>query len=141
MAVSMFNHTWDLLDAGVRTPEADRELLASAYASYAHWRRIGEPKNHSVSDWQVSRVWAVLGDSARAEEHGAEALRIAQEHGLDPFYVAYGHEALARASVLGGDAPGRDAHLSAAEALLADIADDDSADLVRSDLEEIRKFG
>ena len=138
MAAAMFNRTWELLDAPDRTAEDDRALLASAYASWVHWRNVGEAKNHSVSDWQVSRVWAVLGDGARAADHGREALRIAEEHGLGPFYVAYGYEALARAAAIVGDVPVRDQHLAAAEALLEDIADGESAELVRIDLEDIR---
>ncbi|HSF84540.1 MAG TPA: hypothetical protein VLG28_02620 [Acidimicrobiia bacterium] len=138
MAAEMFNRTWDLLDAGERTPEADRRLLAAAYASYAHWREVGTPKNHSVSDWQVSRVWAALGDAGHAAEYGAEALRIAEEHDLGAFYVAYGHEALARAATLRGDAAERDRRLAAAEAMLDDIDEAESAELIRNDLEAIR---
>lgn len=138
MARAMFNHTWDLLDAGERSPAADRELLASAYASYAHWRRVGDAKNHSISDWQVSRVWAVVGDAVRAAEHGAAALRLAEEHDLGPFYVGYGHEALARAAAVAGDVATRDRHLEAAATLSQEIADSDNAAALRADLDEMR---
>lgn len=138
MAIEMFNHAWDLLDNPDRSDDQDRELLAAAYASWAHWRRVGTPKNFSVSDWQVSRVWAVAGDASRAAEHGAEALRLAEEHDLGPFYIGYGHEALARAAGVAGEVATRDEHLAAAEALLDLIDDDDSADLLRTDLDDIR---
>lgn len=138
MAAEMFNHTWELLDTADRSEQQVRELLASAYASWAHWRRVGTPKNFSVSDWQVSRVWAVLGDPARAAEHGAEALRLAEEHDLGPFYTGYGHEALARAASLAGDVAVCESHLTTAETLLGQIDDPESAALIRSDLDDIR---
>ncbi len=140
MAAEMFNATWELLDAGDRSPEADRTLLATAYASWAHWRRVGMPKNFSVSDWQMSRVWSVIGDAARTGEHGAEALRIAEDDGLGPFYVGYGHEALARAAALAGDRAAVDRHLAAAEALLSQVDEAESADVLRADLEAIRSM-
>ena len=88
MAVELFNRTWRLLESE-RGPDEDRELLASALASWLHWRRVGEPANFAVSDWQVARVCTVLGDTARAEEYAWSSLRVAQDHHLGAFYVGY----------------------------------------------------
>lgn len=138
LAVDMFNATWDLLDSEDRTAEEDRTMLGSALASRLHWRHVGEPKNFSISDWQVSRVFSVLGDVDRAKEYGQSALDIAAEYGLGPFYVGYAEEALARAAALDGD--GEELHhwMSRALASLDDIEDGDARELLRADLEEIK---
>ena len=138
MAAELFNRTWEHLEIEDRTPEQDREMLSAAYGSRYHWRIVGGPKNASVSDWQVSRVWAVLGDGLRAEEHGKLALETARKHGLGPFYEAYAHEALARAAALTGDDDARDHHLAEAEELSLDIRSTDEADLLEGDLEALR---
>lgn len=137
MAAELFNRTWELLDMGDRTPADDREMLGAAYASRYHWRMVGDARNQSVSDWQMSRVWAVLGDASRAADHGRLALQIAEVDDVGPFYVGYGHEALARAAQLDGDQVTRDRHLAAARDLLAEVGDTDEAALLRKDLDDI----
>ncbi len=137
MAAALFNRTWELLDAADRSAEDQLEMLSAAYGSRYHWRQIGEPKNFSVSDWQVARVLAVAGEAGRAAEHAAESLRLAQEHDLGPFYAGYAHEALARAAAVAGDVAARDEHLAAARAHLAEIDDEDSAAMLQADLDEL----
>ena len=53
-AVDLFNRTWDLIEKRHRSEDDDLDILTSALASLHHWRQVGEPKNLSVSDWQVS---------------------------------------------------------------------------------------
>lgn len=138
MAAELFNRTWELLEIEDRTAEQDREMLSAAYGSRHHWRIAGGPKHSSVSDWQVSRVWAVLGDGMRAEEHGKLALETARGNGLGPFYEAYAHEALARAAALTGDDDALEHHLAEAEELSFDIRGSDEAELLKGDLEALR---
>jgi len=136
-AVDLFNATWDLLDSESRTAEDDRMMLGAALASRLHWRHVGEPKNFSVSDWQVSRVFSVLGDVVRAKEYGQSALDIAAEYGLGPFYVGYAEEALARAAALEGDEEQLQHWMARAKASLDDIEDDDAKELLNADLDAI----
>ncbi len=137
MAATLFNRTWELLDAADRSAEDEREMVSAAYGSRYHWRQVGEPKNFSVSDWQIARVLAVVGDAGRAAEHAAESLRLAEEYDFGPFYAGYAHEALARAAAVAGDLATRDEHLAAARAHLAEINDADSAAILEADLEEL----
>lgn len=138
MAAELFNRTWEYLEIADRSAAQDREMLSAAYGSRYHWRIVGGPKNSSVSDWQVSRVWSVLGDGVRAREHGTLALDTARKHGLGPFYEAYAHEALARAAALVGDDDALDHHLAEAEELSFDIRSPDEAELLKGDLEALR---
>lgn len=136
-AVDLFNHTWDLLEASHRTEDDDLDMLASALGSLHHWRQIGEPKNLSVGDWQVSRVLAVLDHPDAAARFGRRALQIAEASDLGPFYTGYAHEALARAAAVGGDAETRDRHLEAARSLAARVGQKGERDRLVADLEEV----
>ncbi len=140
-AVDLFNATWDLLESESRTAEDDRTMLGAALASRFHWRHVGEPKNFSISDWQVSRVFAELGDVVRAREYAGSALEIATEYGLGPFYVGYAEEALARAAALAGDDGEREHWMSRARASLDDIEDAETKALLAADLDEIDRWG
>ncbi len=61
LAVGLFNYTWTLLENPNRTPEQDDEMLHAAHASRYHWGEVGEQVNLARGEWQVSRVYAVLG--------------------------------------------------------------------------------
>ena len=138
MAAELFNRAWELLDQQVRTPEEDREMLAAASGSRYHWRVVGGPKQQCISDWQMSRVWAVLGDALRAAVYGQLSLEMAERYQLGPFYVGYAHEALARAAAVAGDEATWRRHLAEAEELSLDISKTDDAELLRADLSDLR---
>ncbi len=133
----MFNKTWELLDRDDRTDEDDREMAAMALASRYHWRQAGEAKNHSISDWQVSRVFSVLGDAPMALSFGKAALEVAMESELAPFYVGFGHEAVARAAALAGDSAIRNDHLAKARAQAEAVEDAEERKMLTDDLETI----
>lgn len=137
LAVKTFNRTWELLDQPERTVTEDAEMLTTAFASRYHWLQVGEPHNFSVSDWQVARVAAVLGFGDLAEQFGKSALGIAVEHDLAPFYVGYGHEALARAARLAGDDDAAARHLASAHEQLDLVDADVERDVLATDLAEL----
>lgn len=137
IAVALFNRTWELLDKENRTSVDDAEMLTAAFASRYHWRQIGDARNFSVSDWQVSRVAAVLGYPDLAEEYGRCSLEAAAAAHLQPFYVGYAHEALARAALLAGDRTAFAKHLAAAHEMLDQVSDAGERDLLAPDLAEL----
>ena len=137
LAVDLFNRTWALLDKPVRSDEDKAEMLTVAFASRYHWRQIGDAENFSVSDWQISRVAAVLGYPELAEEYGRRSLHVASLAGLAPFYVGYAHEALARAARLAGNRDDVAEHLEAGLERLSQVEDAAERDLLSADLKEI----
>lgn len=137
VAVELFNRTWELLDKERRTDAEDAEMLTAAFASRYHWRQIGDSKNFSVSDWQVSRVAAVLGNPDLAEDYGRRSLEVASSANLGPFYVGYGHEALARAALMAGNRKEAGRHLRSAQELLEQVVDSSARDLLAADLGEL----
>ena len=136
MAAHLFNRAWELLESEP-TPGRDRELLATALASWLHWQRVGAAVNHAVAEWQVSRVYAVLGEARRAAAHAQTGLEIAEGAALGPFYLGYAFESLARAAAVAGDTVGRDAWLERARAAAGQVADAEERTLLLADLEAV----
>ena len=94
----LFNYTWSHLAQKDRTKSETDEKLHAAHASRYHWGRAGTPRNVSIGEWQISRVYSVLGRSEPALYHGRRALEIARRSSLGSFYVAYAYEAMVRAA-------------------------------------------
>lgn len=115
-AADCFNRAWDLIDKPSRSPEEDIEMLAASFASLWHWKHREDcsPTKLSVSHWQLSRIYALLGELAAAERHGRLSLDYASRPDTPAFYRAYAHEALARCAALAQNWP--EAERSLAEA-------------------------
>lgn len=137
LAPHAFNHTWSLLDAPNLTREQEEEMLSSAFAQRYHWYSVGDARNWAISDWQVSRVAAVLGYEELALRFGERSLEIAVEHGLDPFVLGFAHEAIARAAAVVDDVATFTDHLELARAQLAEIEDPEERELLEADLAEM----
>jgi hypothetical protein len=137
LAKTTFNKTWEYLDRADRTEDDDREMLAHAAASWYHWRQVGEPENRSVSDWQMSRVFVVLGKPDLAMSFAKSCLALAEESELDPVFIGFGHEAIARAAAASGDTALRDEHLAAGKAVLESLTDPEDREVLGGDLATI----
>lgn len=134
-----FHRVWGFLD---KEPEAlsesDREtMLSLAHASLAHWRDREDAtrQNFSVGYWLLSRVYSVLGDAGPALRYGHRSLEFAE--GESPFFLGYGHEAIARAAKLDGDEQSFREHLQRARSLVAEISDPQDRSLLESDLTDL----
>ncbi len=113
-------------------------MLTAAFTSRHHWQEIGEPRNFAISDWQVSRVAAVLGYADLADEYGQRSLDVASRAHLGAFYEGYAHEALARAARLAGNRDLKAKHLDVAYDLLGQIEETAERDMLGADLNELR---
>ena len=138
LAASLFNRAWDLLAQGRRSPDEKEEMLRTAHASAYHWYRIGTSRNFSIAEWQLSRVYSVLRRPEPALHHGERSLRLAKQGRLAPFYVAYGHEALARAYSIARERALRDRHLREARRLVGKVREPAARRLLEADLLTIR---
>ena len=125
VGADLFNYTWSLLDRKKRTRDEDDEMLHAAHASRYHWGHAGTALNRSIAEWQISRVYAVLGRGEPALHHGRRSLEIARKNRLGRFYVAYAYEAMARASAVAGEARARDRYLREARRIGASVRDRD----------------
>jgi hypothetical protein len=133
-----FNQAWDYIDKKDRSTRDEQAMVALAHASIYHWMQRPDCTDQqlSVGYWQASRVHALLG-------HALEARRLAEtclsySKSLPPFFLAYAHEAIARAEGLSGNAPDRDRHLAQARKLAEALADADERAMLIADLETVR---
>ncbi|MBT3388794.1 MAG: hypothetical protein HN413_00130 [Chloroflexi bacterium] len=102
-AVDCFNQTWDLLDKPDRSKEEDLQMIRTAHTSRYHWGQIGEAVNFARGDWQIARVYAVLGFGVMSYKYAKSCLELCENENLDYFDLAFAYEALARACFVSGD--------------------------------------
>jgi hypothetical protein len=104
LAVDLFNHVWTLIELPERTPEQDDEMIHAAHASRSHWGEVGTRANLARGEWQVSRVYTVLGRSEPALHHAHRCLAYVEVgDGIEDWDLPFAFEALARAHALAGD--------------------------------------
>lgn len=112
-------------------------MVQAAVASLWHWSQRSDctPKNLSIGNWQVSRVHALIGSGQEAMRYGQMSLKYSA--GLRAYYVAYAHEAIARAAILLGDKIKAGEHLKLARARLGEIEDGDERGQLEKELGEL----
>lgn len=140
LAVGYFNSTWELIDLPSRTPEQDRDMLASALASRQHWGEGGgEAENLAIADWQVAHVASLAGWPEVAVTFAAAAYERARAADLPTWMRASTAEGMARACAAAGDRAGYDKYATEARELLATVDDEEDRNLVESQLASIRR--
>ena len=100
LGVDLFNEVWRLME----TREDDERMVNAAHASAFHWAGAPEckPENRARSEWQISRVYTVLGRGEPAVWHAQRCLEWCESAGIDDWDLAYAYEALARAHAVSG---------------------------------------
>ena len=106
LGVDLFNMVWRLIESR----EDDDRMLHAAHASRYHWGEAPEakPENLARGEWQISRVYVVLGRAEPAIWHAQRCLEQCEEAGIGDWDLAYAYEALARAHALAGNAEAGD---------------------------------
>jgi tetratricopeptide (TPR) repeat protein len=139
LAAQLFNETWRLMELEGRTSQDDDQMLHTAHASRYHWGQVHDvtPAHLARGEWQISRVYAVLGRPEPALHHARRVLDLCQENGIGDWDLAFAYEALARAHAVAGDAAGAREHTDQALDAAEDIAEDEDRDLLLADLETI----
>lgn len=136
LGIELFNRTWALLESPGR--DAD-ELLHCAHASAYHWLQAGTVANRARSEWQCSRVYAVLGRPEPALHHARRCLELCESapDEIEEFDLPFAYEALARAHAVAGDEAEAREWLGRARAAGERISDEDDRVLLESDLATI----
>jgi hypothetical protein len=137
LAVDLFNRVWALLEREERTPEEIDELAHAAHASAYHWRLVGAPENFARSEWQCSRVYAVLGRPEPAILHASRCLELCEQHGLGDWDLGFAYEALARAHAVAGHGGDTELWLARARDQAGRVADADDREHLLDDLATI----
>lgn len=113
-------------------------MIELALASLFLWKNVPDsaPLNLSIGNWQVSRVYALLEDGAQAVLFAEKAVSEAESDGVDPFYLTYGHEAMAHGYKILGNALKTEEHIALAHAALAKSEEKETEGLI-ADLKEL----
>jgi hypothetical protein len=137
LAVSLFNETWRLMKLERRKREQDDDMIHTAHVSAHRWRQGGKPENFARSEWQCSRVYAVLGRGEPALWHARRCLEMCEEHGIGDWDLAFAYEALARAQAVAGSGDEMRRYVALAREAGERIAEDDDRELLFADLATI----
>lgn len=138
LSVACFNSTWDIIDKTDRTSSDEIAMLLRAMTSLWHWTQRADctPRNLSVGYWQVSRVLTLIGQGDLAWKFG-ELCRDSSSPD-EPFYLAYAHEALARAATILGRTDDARNHLEEAHRLAEAVPDPADREPLLKDLASIQ---
>lgn len=138
LGVEYFNKTWEYLDKSIRTEEEKQQMIHLAHTSLWHWMNAAEctPTNLSVGYWQISRVYAVVGEPDNAVKYGNICLHISRDKTVGPYYEAYAHEALARAYIIMNKKDIALQHLQEANKFMPEIDEKDGVYLLK-DMEQL----
>lgn len=132
-----FNRAWQLIEKTGRSPEEDEEMIRLCQASIWHWTQRPDcaARNMSIGYWQASRIFAILGRAEEARRYARLCLEYSREETL--FFIAYAHEALARAEKVAGNHGQAEVHRAEALRIAGMIDDLEDRNLVLEDLKSI----
>jgi hypothetical protein len=106
-------------------------------ASRFHWDNAGDDRNRAIGEWQVARVYAVLGRGEPALFHARRCLDYASRPGADDWLVAGAHEGLARAQAVSGDLEAARDSRDTARRLLERVADPEERKVIEADIDTL----
>jgi len=139
-AVDCFNNTWTLIEKADRSPQDDARMIHMAHASRFHWGEIGTPLNFARGDWQISRVYAILGQGQNALTYAKNCLHLCNDNDFGDFDLAFAYEAAARAFAVLGDVKMTEKHRELAKKAGEIIAKEDDRKYFFNELETIAQI-
>lgn len=134
---SCFNAVWDLIDKNQKTKEEIETMIHLTHTSFWHWTEVPEvtPTNLSVGYWQLSRVYALVGNGKEALYYGNRSLEVSLENRLEPFYIGYSYEAITRAYEILHETALKKENLDKAMEHCEKITEEENKNLLKSDLD------
>ena len=131
----------ELLEKGDRTPVDDDEMVNAAHASRYLWTAIGNAQNYAIGDWQISRVYSVLGRAEPAVFHARRCLDHAAKVDGQLWLLASAYEGLSRAYAVAGDRAAAVEWKAKAEQRLQEVEDADDREIVERDIATLPGLG
>ncbi|MGC8487280.1 MAG: hypothetical protein ACP5QO_03530 [Clostridia bacterium] len=140
LARDLFNRVWDLIDKPDRSITENDAMVQAAHASRFHWGVAGGPRQWARGEWQLSRVYAILGRLPAARFHARRCKDLVQRHTLGPFDEAFADEAMARVCALSGDSCARDRLLRRARAVAAQVTSTGDREWIEYNLDAVSQL-
>ncbi len=139
LAGETFNLTWDLMDRKDRSPADDDLMVHAAHTSRFHWGKVGTEVNLERGDWQISRVYALLGKGTEALHYARSCLDTCIRNEIGDFDLAFALEAMARAHALLDEWEDSERYFEHATTAAGTIAKDDDREYFLSELGTVPK--
>lgn len=138
-ASQCFNAAWDLIEKQDRTPEEDEQMIRLNQASQWHWTQRDDysRKNASIGYWQASRIYALVGEADNARKYGFLCLEASDSDEIEPFYLGYAYEALARAESVAGNKDKMNEYLVKARQIAVQVDQAENRKWLEDDLASI----
>ncbi len=138
IGVDLFNFTWTLIEKADRTPAETDEMIHAAHASRYHWSKAGTNANLGRGEWQIARVYSVLGRGEPATWHAARCLAYAEAAvaagEADDWDMPSAYEGSARAAAVSGRLDEARDWRDRARAALVDIKDPADREVIAGDI-------
>lgn len=130
LGIETYNRCWELLEDS----ERNLELLRTAFTSRYHWSFVTEGPQAIMGDWMISRAAAASGEGHLALRYARLAYDAAVAREVEDWLLASCAEGMARAYASLGESHQRDEWFITSERLVALIEDDESRELIASQL-------
>jgi len=132
-----FAEACDLMAQPTRTIRQRDEMLQLAHTSLWHTSQRKDRTSEMlvIGYWQVSRVYAMLDAGQLAMRHARRCLDYIDQ--IELIYVAYAHEAVARAARMLDDESTFREHLAKAHAAAKRVTDRDKVAMIAGDIEAL----
>lgn len=140
-ATELYNLVWDMLDRTERDRMKDELMIHAAHAAAFHWSQVGQPEHLQRSQWQLTRVYILVGDKAQALHYARRCFEITQEQRLGDFDLAFALEAMARTNAQNGNRLEFEQYYVLALKAADQIADENDKSLFLAELENGQWFG
>jgi hypothetical protein len=112
-------------------------MIHAAHASRYHWGVVGEAINFARGEWQISRVYSILGFGEAALRHAEYCLNWCEGESIGAFDLAFAHEAMARAYKVLDDPEQQEQHKRIAQTIGEEIDDEENKEWLNANLETI----
>ena len=135
-----FNQAWELIKKPDRTTEEDEAMISLSHASHYHWtQREGySPTNASIANWQLARIYTIVGRLEQARHYASLCLQSSREAGVEAVFLGYAYEALARVERLDGNEEQAQKYVAAALQQVEKAEDEEDRQMLLDDLADLR---
>ena len=139
LAIEYFNKTWDYIDLVDRTHQQDIEMIHTAHTSRFHWGLAegGTDLNKARGEWQISRVYNLVGLGESALYHGKESLRLCESNNYGDFDLVFAYETIAYAYRVLGKHQKMKLYLELGYKALDQVKKQEDKDYCKSELDKI----
>jgi DNA-binding transcriptional MerR regulator len=138
LGTDLFNYVWTLIEKPDRTPAEIDEMIHAVHAQVWHWSKAGTTVHLGRGEWQIARVYSVLGWGHEAVFHAGRCVAYAEQaHAsgeTESWDLAGAYEAMARALAVAGDRAAAEGWRDRAKAAVAAIEDADDREPIEQDI-------